>query len=339
VNLIGEHTDYNDGFVLPMGLPLRTTVSIERRSGSEVEVESAARGHATFRLGDERPSGEWIDYLAGTTLLLREQGNALAGMRVRIATEVPLGSGLSSSASLLVAFLRALRSAFHLSLDDLSVARLAQAVENRFVGARVGIMDPMAASLAAPGAALFIDTRSLAHERIALPDSIAIVVIDSGVAHRLSGGGYNQRRAECEEAARLLGVASLRDVPDDASLEGLPDVLRRRVRHVLTENARVLEAREAILAADAGRLGHLFALSHASLRDDYEVSVPEVDRLVELATAAPGIRGARITGGGFGGAIVAVAEPGHEGTVHEIAAQYERETQRHADVLLPPPRG
>jgi galactokinase len=339
VNLIGEHTDYNEGFVLPMGLPLRTTVAIERRNSGDVEIESDARGHASYRLGEEQRTGEWVDYVAGTTWLLRERGTTLGPMRVRVTTEVPLGSGLSSSASLLVAFLRALRRAFELSLDDLTIARLAQEVENRFVGARVGIMDPMAVSLAAPGSALFIDTRSLTFERIAIPDTMAFVVIDSGVAHRLSGGGYNQRRAECEEAARLLGVASLRDVAADASLDAVPEVLRRRVRHVVSENARVLEAREAIQQADAPRLGQLFSLSHASLRDDYEVSVPEVDRLVELAEAEPEIHGARITGGGFGGAIVAVSRPESGDVGARIAARYERETQRHADVLLPPARG
>ena len=341
VNLIGEHTDYNEGFVLPMGLPLRTTVAIERRDAGEVEIESAARGHASYRLGDEKPSGEWVDYLAGTTWILRERGETLGPMRVRVTTEVPLGSGLSSSASLLVAFLRALRRAFDLTLDDLSIAQLAQGVENRFVGARVGIMDPMAVSLSAPGTALFIDTRTLASERIAIPDSMSFVVIDSGVTHRLGegGGGYNQRRTECEEAARLLGVSSLRDVAADATLDALPDVLRRRVRHVLTENERVLEARAAIERADAERLGELFSLSHASLRDDYEVSVPEVDRLVELAEDEPEIAGARITGGGFGGAIVAVARSRSRDVGAQIAARYEEETQRHADVLLPPPRG
>jgi galactokinase len=262
-------------------------------------------------------------------------------MHVRVTSEVPLGSGLSSSASLLVAFLRTLRRAFDLSLDDLTIAQLAQAVENRFVGARVGIMDPMAVSLSAPGSALFIDTRTLAFERIAIPDSISFIVIDSGVTHRLGdgGGGYNQRRGECEEAARVLGVASLRDVAPEASLDALPDVLRRRVRHVTTENARVLEARDAILGSNPVRLGELFSLSHASLRDDYAVSVPEVDRLVELAEAEPEIHGARITGGGFGGAIVAVSRPGSDAVGARITARYEAETQRHADVLLPPRRG
>ncbi len=338
VNLIGEHTDYNDGFVLPMGLPLRTTVQIERRDSGPVEVESDARGRGSFPLGKERPMGEWLDYLAGTTWLLRQRGATLGPMLVRVVTDVPLGSGLSSSASLLVAFLRALRRAFDLSLDDLEIAKLAQTVENEFVGARVGIMDPMAASLAAPGSALFIDTRTLSFERIEIPDAIAFVVIDSGVAHRLSGGAYNQRRAECEQAASLLGVASLRDVAIDASLEALPDVLRRRVRHVTTENARVLEAREALLQADPVRLGRLFSLSHASLRDDYEVSVPEVDWLVALASAEPEVFGARITGGGFGGAIVAVVRPESEDVGPRIAAHYERETHRRAAVLLPPKR-
>ena len=334
VNLIGEHTDYNDGFVLPMTLPLETSVVIERGHGDVVEVESRERGQARFRLGEEEPTGEWIDYVAGATALLRARGLALGSMRIAIRSELPLGSGLSSSASLLVALLRGLRASFELSIDDVPIARLARAIENDFVGARVGIMDPLVVSVGTSGTALFVDTRSLAFEHVPLPRRVSFVVIDSGVAHRISAGGYNRRREECEEAARLLAVASLRDADPDA-LERLPDVLRRRVRHVVAENARVLEAREALLRDDAERLGELFHQSHASLRDDFEVSIPEVDRLVVIAEEEPDVFGARITGGGFGGAIVAAVRPGSESTATTIAARYARETGQRADVLLP----
>jgi galactokinase len=335
VNLIGEHTDYNEGFVLPMVLPLETTVVIQRSEGEEVDVESRERGRASFRLGEERPTGDWIDYVSGATALLRSRGAPLGPVRIQIRSAVPLGSGLSSSASLLVALLRGFRSLFDMAIDDVGIAQLARAIENEFVGARVGIMDPLVVSVGAAATALFVDTRSLAYEHVLLPPGIRFVVLDSGVAHRLSGGGYNRRRDECEEAARLLGVASLRDVDADALLEDLPETLRRRVRHVVTENARVLAAREALLRDEPERLGALFSKSHASLRDDFEVSVPAVDRLVEIAEDSLHVLGARITGGGFGGAVVAAVRPGSEPSAVAIAERYERETGRRADVLFP----
>jgi galactokinase len=164
---------------------------------------------------------------------------------------------------------------------------------------------------------------------------VSFVVIDSGIAHRISGGGYNQRREQCEQAARTLGVSSLRDVDPGTDLESLPDVLRRRVRHVVSENARVREAREALLHGDAARLGVLFHESHVSLRDDYEVSVPEIDRLVAIAEEEPDVFGARITGGGFGGSVVAAVRPGRESAATAIATRYERETGQRGEVLLP----
>ena len=335
VNLIGEHTDYNDGFVLPMTLPLYTRVAVERGDGDVVEIESHERGKASFRLGDERPLGGWIDYVAGATALLRARGTPLGAMRISVRSELPLGSGLSSSASLLVALLRAFRASFDLPLEGVPIAKLARAIENDFVGARVGIMDPLVVSVGAPGMALFVDTRSLEYEDIPLPAAVSFVVIDSGIAHRISGGGYNQRREECEEAARYLRVPSLRDVDPGMNLEQLPDVLRRRVRHVVSENARVREAREALLRGDPARLGVLFHQSHVSLRDDFEVSVPEVDRLVAIAEEEPDVFGARITGGGFGGSVVAAVRPGRESAATTIATRYERETGKRGEVLLP----
>jgi galactokinase len=224
-------------------------------------------------------------------------------------------------------------------LDDIRIAQLCQRVENDFVGARVGIMDPMAAALASEGLALFIDTKSLSFERVPIPrDRIDLVVVNSGVSHSNAHGGYNQRRHECEEACRLLGIRELRELSmeDQPRLEPLPEVLMRRARHVITENQRVLDAVEALKQGQAEELGALFKASHASMRDDYEVSLPEVDRLVALANAHPNVFGARLTGGGFGGSIVIAARKDRGVAVAaQVAAQYGAATGLVPTVLVP----
>jgi galactokinase len=310
VNLIGEHTDYSGGFVMPMAIPQTTRIVLEPRSGGTVHVESAAmRESLSFELGAERRAGRWIDYVQGTMVALRSAGFATSGFDAVIESDVPVGAGLSSSAALCVALLRVLRHAFALALDDVALARIARAAETDFVGAPIGIMDQMASSLCDAENALFLDTRTLAFERVPLPADAEIVVVDSGISHDHSTGDYAVRRDECERAAKLLGVAMLRDVNDAEDAHArLPDPLGRRARHVVSENARVLEARAHM--HDAARLGRLLDASHASLRDDFEVSVPEVDRLVAIAQADADVFGARMTGGGFGGAIVALARRG-----------------------------
>ncbi len=311
INLIGEHTDYNDGWVLPTVAPQRTRVALGPRHDDTVRVASPAvdPGVGEFRLGAEHRGAGWLDYVQGVTAVLAREGHRVAGVDVAIESDVPVGAGLSSSAALEVALLRALREAFALALDDVAVARLAQRAEVEFVGARVGIMDQFAASLGRRGSAVLLDTRTLVHRRVPLPREAELVVIDSGVRHRHVAGGYNVRRAECEQASALLGVSTLRDVRlgDEGAL---PPPLDRRVRHVVSENARVLET---VAALEAGRLDHaglLFTASHRSQRDDFEVSVPEVDRLVAAAIRHPDVYGARLTGGGFGGAIVALVRAG-----------------------------
>jgi galactokinase len=233
---------------------------------------------------------------------------------------------------------RALRLAFGLSLDDQTIAVLARRVENQFVGAQVGIMDPMACSIAQPGEALFLDARNLATERIPLPANVEWVVINSGVAHDHSAGDYNSRRAECEKACGLLGVRQLRDL-DMAELPrvaGLPEPLNRRARHIITENARVLEAVKAIKAGNLAELGRLFWDSHASQRDDYQVSVPAIDLLVDLARKDADVYGARLTGGGFGGSIVVCAKAGSGRAVAErITGAYAARAGREATILVP----
>lgn len=338
VNLIGEHTDYSHGFVLPAAIPQRTRVLLAPRADIVVRVASHEIGEAAaYALGEERRSGRWLDYVQGVTWALREAGHAIWGFDAAIASDVPMGSGLASSAALEVALLRALRAAFGLDLDDVRLALLAQRAESAFVGARVGVMDQMAASLADDRTALFLDTRSLAWERVPLPRGAELVVIDSGVRHDHAAGGYNVRRSECERAATLLGVASLRDAgPDDVARAALPDPLSRRARHVVTENARVLEALAAMRAGDLARLGALFDASHESLRDDFEVSVPETDLLVDLARREPEVFGARLTGGGFGGSVVILARTGAGREVAvRVSRGYASHTGTAATTLVP----
>ncbi|MEO8432269.1 MAG: galactokinase [Acidobacteriota bacterium] len=312
VNLIGEHTDYNGGFVLPTAIPQTTRAEMARAPGHRVRAASAQADDgrvSEYVLGEERRRGTWIDYVQGVTQAASRQGAAVSGFDLWIRSEIPPGSGLSSSAALEIAVLRALRDLFDLPLDDVALALAGRSAENDLVGAPVGIMDPMASSLAGPGFALFLDTRTLEFERIAIPPDAEIVVIDSGVRHDHSSGDYRVRRAECEEAARRLGVRELRDLPEARrdALEALPQPYRRRARHVVTENARVLEAADALRRGDLPMLGALFNASHDSQRDDFEVSVPEVDRIVEAAREEEGVLGARLTGGGFGGSVVLLA--------------------------------
>ena len=338
VNLIGEHTDYNGGFVLPMAIPQRTLVALARRDDGAVRCASLQMdaGIAELRLGEETRSGTWTDFVAGVTQALARAGHAIAGFDVGVDSEVPIGSGLSSSAALEVALLRGLRELFRIAIDDVAIARLGQRAENDLVGAPVGIMDQMAASLADEGSALFLDTRTLAFERVPLPADVEVLVIDSGIRHRHSAGEYRTRRAECDRAAELLGVPQLRDLAeaDLGRAASLPPTLFRRVRHVVTENARVLQALAALRAGDAVRLGPLMDASHLSMRDDFEISLPEIDRLVELARAEPGVLGARMTGGGFGGAIVALGRPGTAAGVPRITDGYRRDTGQEASLLV-----
>jgi galactokinase len=344
VNLIGEHTDYNDGFVLPTSIPQSTIAAFGRRADRRVHVWSGELSPGDtfeqFDLSAESPRRSWIDYVQGVAQALARAGFQVGGFDLALRSTVPLGSGLSSSAALQVAILRGLRDLFGMTLDDVLLAKLGQRAEVDFVGAPVGIMDQMASSLAQPGVALFIDTRSLAYEQVHLPVDTELAVINSGVAHNHAAGDYRTRRAECERAAALLGVPALRDLGLGAMgrVLSLPDPINRRARHVITENQRVLDAVAAMRRGDAKVLGHLFSASHASQRDDYAVSVPEVDLLVSLAEAEPAVLGARLTGGGFGGSIVALVSRGKaSGVAARVAAEYGKRVARVATVLVPQP--
>ena len=340
VNLIGEHTDYNDGFVMPIATPQRTRVELAPRADDTARVWSANVADdrpLEFRVGGEVRRGAWIDYVQGVTAAMRARRLPIRGFDARIESAVPLGAGLSSSAALEIAVVRALCGAFDLDVDPVEGARIGHDAETTLVGAPVGIMDQMAATFAATDAALFLDTRTLAFEPLALPRGAALVVIDSGVSHAHATGEYRVRREECVEIARRLNAAALRDVTErDLRRAALPAPLDRRARHVVTENARVLEAREALRRGDEAAFGALMNASHRSMRDDFEVSTPDVDALVEIARQNAGVFGARMTGGGFGGSVVLLVR---RGAAHEIAAavadRYRRDRRRTPAVLIP----
>jgi galactokinase len=315
VNLIGEHTDYNAGFVLPFALPHRTAVGVARSDRRAWTIWSEAETQSfTFGADDLEPGGMpgWAGYVAGVVWALREAGVEVPYARLAIASDVPVGAGLSSSAALECSVLAALVDLAD-ACDLVPVARwpaLAQRAENAYVGVPCGIMDQSASTLCRRGHALFLDCRTYAVEQVPfdLPAAgLAVLMIDTHAPHRLSDGDYAARRSTCEAAARALGIPSLRDVDDlPAALDALPDdLMRRRVRHVVTENERVLAAVGHLRSGAAAEIGPLLEGSHTSLRDDYEVTVAELDVAVEAALAA-GALGARMTGGGFGGCIIAL---------------------------------
>jgi galactokinase len=310
VNLIGEHTDYNDGLCLPFAIAAGVTVVASDGPADRIEAHALDLGETdAFAIGDPDPGEGWRAFVRGTAAELERAGHALEGATLRIRGDVPRGSGLSSSAALEVALALALLAhSGRPEPDRRDLARLCSRVENDWVGAQTGLLDQLAALFGQEGHAIRLDMRSLAVDPVAMDlGGWRFVTVDSGVEHAHAGSGYNARRHECAEAAAALGVDSLRDATPEAAAR-LPDPLDRRVRHVLAENARVDEAVAALDAEDLERIGALLDASHASLRDDYEVSVPEVDRTVERLRAE-GAAGARMVGGGFGGAILGLFPP------------------------------
>ncbi|HEX2857602.1 MAG TPA: galactokinase [Propionibacteriaceae bacterium] len=331
VNLIGEHTDYNDGFVLPFALEQSALVAAAPRGDQGVRISSLDLGETHELSVDEivPGSGGWQAYLAGTLWALREAGHPAGGLDLVLSSDVPVGAGLSSSAAIECAVMAAAVDLFDLDLSPLDRARLCQRAENAYVGAPTGLLDQAASTLCTAGHALFLDCRSFDSRQVPLPlreAGLEILVLDTHTPHTHVDGEYAARRGACEEAARRLGVPALRDVVDlPAALALLDDdLLRRRVRHVVTEDARVLETVE--LASD-GRLEQIAPLldaSHASMRDDFEITVETVDTAVETARAA-GALGARMTGGGFGGCIIALCREGAGDAVGAaVAAEFAR---------------
>lgn len=310
VNLLGEHTDYNGGFVLPVPLDLCVAAAIgPGPAPGLVELYSQNLRKSARVYLNAGPKRRWTDYVLGCLQFACDGISSPPGFRIALKSTVPIGAGVSSSAALEVAVLRAVRALLGLELDDKALARLGRRAENEFAGMPCGIMDQMVASVGVPGAALFLDTRSLDFEPVALPKGVRVITVHSGVSHKLVAAGYETRVRECQAACAALGVAELRGAgPADLDrIAKLDEPLGRRTRHVVTENARVLAAIDALKSGDVTAFGRLMAESHASQRDDYEVSIPEIDALVEGALRA-GALGARLTGGGFGGSIVALVE-------------------------------
>jgi galactokinase len=316
VNLIGEHTDYNGGFVLPMAIDREAAIAIRSRPDRVVRVRSANFDEsAEFRLDDPsaREKGEWINYFIGVAAILEREGVRLSGADLVIRSDVPGGAGLSSSAALEIAFGLSITEISAQKVDRKLLAKAGQLAEHEFVGAKVGIMDQFVSAHARRGHALFLDCRSLEYEHLPLDTSdVAVVLCDTNVKHEIAATEYNTRRAECDEAVAVLkekmpGILELRDVSvEDLDRYGamLEPTILKRARHVVTENARVQRAVEMLNAGDLAGFGELMWQSHRSLRDDYEVSCRELDILVEIASAAPGVLGGRMTGGGFGGSTV-----------------------------------
>ena len=315
VNLIGEHTDYNEGFVMPAAINFSTRVTVTPRDDRVIAV-SSENFQETFKFDlDDTPArakGQWSDYVRGVALTLEQAGYRLKGAQLQIRGEVPIGAGLSSSASLEVATGYALLQHSGFAIDRVELAKLCQIAEQNFVGMRCGIMDQFTACQGQEGKGLLLDCRSLENRFLPLPEEVRLVICNTMVKHQLAGSEYNVRRGECEEGVRLLSrrlphVESLRDVTTgdlQRHKNLLPEVILRRCQHVTSENSRVLEAATALERKDLTTFGLLMQESHSSLRDDYEVSCEELNLMVDLANQVDGVLGARMTGGGFGGCTI-----------------------------------
>jgi galactokinase len=345
VNLIGEHTDYNDGFVLPCAIDFQTVVAARSRGDTTVRVVAADCGRQLDRFAldapiGRRPGAPWADYVRGVAVMLLRHGVPLRGADLAVAGDVPRGAGLSSSASLEVAVAQAFKSLHGLhALSPTDLALLSQRAENEFVGCNCGVMDQLISARGQAGHALLIDCRTLEARPVPLPADAAVVIAHSRVRRGLVDSEYNLRREQCEAAARHFCVKALRDLGLPTLLDGaaaLAPVVFKRARHVLTENQRTLDAADALVAGDLRRLGELMARSHASMRDDFEITVPAIDRLVEIVQRTlGGVGGARMTGGGFGGCIVALMPLDAVEAVREaIAGQYRAPSGEPATVYV-----
>ena len=352
VNLLGEHVDYNDGFVLPVAIDRAVQVAAEPTSDEIVTLVALdLNERVSFSLdrlpekvatnGDFLPT--WARYPAGVAHVLKQEGLAVSGIQAAFTSNVPIGAGLSSSAAVEVAFAVIWRALGKWTKDALQIARLCQRAENQYVGVNCGLMDQFASACGMEGHALYFDTRSLEWQPVPLPPNTAVVIADSGVRRSLAASAYNERRAACEQAVELLrqqmpGIHSLRDVSSvefAAYSEFLPPLVRKRAEHVIKEIARVQDAVIALRRGDAQLFGGLMFSGHASLRDLYEVSCPELDALVNIARQEPGCYGARLTGAGFGGCTVNLVEEAAAQTfIQNLKEAYQKQTRRQAQVYL-----
>ena len=345
MNLIGEHTDYNDGFVMPAAINFSTFVTASPIDGSRLEIfsENFNESVSVDLSANPQRRGDWSDYVIGVASMLHKAGHTVHGAKLAIRGEVPIGSGLSSSAAIEVATACALVAISDINIDRVELAKLCRRAENEFVGARVGIMDQFVSLHGEANKALLLDCRSLAYELLPLSQKAHLVVCNTMVKHELASGEYNRRREQCEAGVKHLAqtlpnITALRDVTLE-QLEkygkDLPDVIYRRCRHVITENARVLKAGEALKRHDLAEFGRLMYESHQSLRDDYEVSCPELDIMVDLASTVEGVYGARMTGGGFGGCTVNLVGNEHVDELRRIVAEgYEQKTKLKPEIFV-----
>ncbi len=336
VNLIGEHTDYNDGFVLPCAINYETVVSCAKRNDRQVRVIAVdCDGEQDIFSLDEpilsHPTQQWSNYVRGVVKHLQQRDANFNGIDLVLSGNVPQGAGLSSSASLEVAVGKAIQALYHLSLDNVALALNGQEAENQFVGCNCGIMDQLISALGKDNHALLIDCRTLGSRAVPMPDNVAVVIINSNVKRGLVDSEYNARREQCETGARFFTADKLRDVElsqFEAVAGELDPVVAKRVRHVLTENARTLAAADALAAGNLTLMGTLMAESHASMRDDFEITVPPIDTLVDIVKQVIGSAGGvRMTGGGFGGCVVALM-PIHlvDAVRAAVASQYQQAT-------------
>ncbi|NIY91346.1 galactokinase [Vibrio diazotrophicus] len=318
VNLIGEHTDYNDGFVLPCAINYQTVVAASPRSDSKVKVVAVDYGNAVDEFDLTQPiefieNKMWANYIRGVVKYLMERGYSFNGADIAVSGNVPQGAGLSSSAALEVVIGQTFKELYSLPISQAEIALNGQQAENQFVGCNCGIMDQLISAEGQANSALLIDCRSLETKAVSMPEDMAVVIINSNKQRGLVDSEYNTRRQQCEEAAKIFGVKALRDVSIEMfndKIEQLDPVVAKRARHVITENERTLQAADALSVGDLKRMGELMEQSHASMRDDFEITVKEIDALVDIVKDVIGEQGGvRMTGGGFGGCIVALVPP------------------------------
>jgi len=336
VNLIGEHTDYNDGFVLPCAIDYQTVIACAKRDDRQVRIVAVDYDNQQDSFSLDAPilsvkEPMWANYVRGVVKHLQQRDASFGGVDMVIAGDVPQGAGLSSSASLEVAVGTVFQQLYHLKLDGAAIAVNGQEAENQFVGCNCGIMDQLISALGKKDHAMLLDCRTLGTRPVSMPKDVAVVIINSNFRRSLVGSEYNMRREQCETGARFFAQPALRDVDIDqfkAVEHELDPQVAKRVRHVLTENARTLEAADALSKGDLKRMGELMAESHASMRDDFEITVPPIDALVEIVKAEIGDRGGvRMTGGGFGGCVVALMPFDLVDRVKAaVAEQYEAKT-------------
>lgn len=310
VELLGNHTDYNGGVVLSAAINLGISARGRRRDGGQIVLSSEGlEGRVTARVDQLAASGSWADYPLGVAEILRAAGYPIGGFEADFSSTLPLGAGLSSSAAIEVCTGVLLMGLFDFSVPRLELARLCRRAENEFVGVSCGLLDQVSSIFGERHRAIHLDCRAETVETVPLPEGSALLVVNSGVKHALTGGEYNERRDQCFEAARILGVPALRDVSSaQLAAATMPDLVKRRAAHIVGENERVTAAVKHLRKGEAAEFGRLMTASHHSSMTNFENSTPELDALVEIAVALPGVHGARLTGGGFGGAIIALVE-------------------------------